>query len=66
MDNKQKKADFQDEYRQSSNFGKNPADDELKIKGDGDLKAQNDEEMEKKEDKETIEDTLRKISSEEE
>jgi hypothetical protein len=40
MENKKKHADFQDEYHKSSNFGKLDADENLKIKGNGDLKIQ--------------------------
>lgn len=67
MSDKKKHADFQDEYRRSSNLGKTTADkeDELKIKGDGKLKAEKDEEMKKKAEKKKIDNTLDDLLSDE-
>ncbi|PHR11984.1 MAG: hypothetical protein COA40_09560 [Aequorivita sp.] len=64
--NKKKHADFQDEYRKSSNFGKFQQKDNLKIKGDGKLKVEKDAEMKYKSEKKKISETLKKINSEEE
>lgn len=68
MENKKKHADFQDEYRKSSNFGKTDSNNEedLKIKGDGELKLKKDEKMKAKSEDKAISKTLNKISSEEE
>ncbi|CAM3401697.1 hypothetical protein [Aequorivita lipolytica] len=66
MENKKKHADFQDEYRKSSNFGKSEKKDKLKIKGDGELKMEKDTEMKSKADKQKISETFKKINSEEE
>lgn len=38
MSKDKKHADFQNEYKKSSNFGKSTKDENLKIDGDGDLK----------------------------
>lgn len=59
-------ADFQDEYKQSSNFPQLNEDEDLEIKGDGKLKMEKDEEMKSKSDKKKVKDTLKTISSEEE
>ncbi|SRX56197.1 hypothetical protein [Aequorivita sp. CIP111184] len=66
MSDKKKHADFQDEYRKSSNFGKLQQDENLKIKGDGELKVENDTEMKLKSEQKKISDTLKEINSEEE
>lgn len=68
MENKKKHADFQDESRRSSNFGKTNANNEedLEIKGDGKLKLEKDEKMKDKSEEKEISKTLNKISSEEE
>lgn len=66
MEKKKKHADFQDEYRKSSNFEKLSENDDLKIKGDGKLKINEDEKMKSEEDKKEIEETLKNISPEEE
>lgn len=66
MEKKKEHADFQDEYRKSSNFGKTDKKDELEIKGDGKLKLEKDDEMKAKADKKKIDKTLNKIKSEEE
>ena len=66
MSDKKKHADFQDEYRKSSNFGKTDKTDELNIKGDGELKLEKDENMKTKAEKKKIDKTLNKIISEEE
>ncbi|MCG2430328.1 hypothetical protein [Aequorivita xiaoshiensis] len=66
MSDKKKHADFQDEYRKSSNFGKTDKPDELNIKGDGELKLEKDENMKTKTEKKKIDKTLNKIISEEE
>lgn len=66
MEKKKKHADFQDEYRKSSNFGKTDKKEDLKIKGDGELKMEKDAEMKAKAEKEKIDKTLNKINSEEE
>lgn len=66
MERKKKHADFQDEYRRSSNFGKSSDDEELEIKGDGKVKLEKDDKMKSKEEKEEVEDILKDINSEEE
>lgn len=66
MEKKKKHADFQDEYRKSSNFEKLSEKDDLKIKGDGKLKIDEDEKMKSEEEKEEIDDALKSVSSEEE
>lgn len=66
MNKKKKHADFQDEYRKSSNFGKTDKKEDLEIKGDGELKLEKDKEMKDKSEKEEIKKTLDKINSEEE
>ena len=66
MTNKKNHADFQDEYRKSSNFGKIQQDENLKIKGDGELKVEKDSEMKNKSEKKEILETLKQINSEEE
>jgi len=68
MERKKKHADFQDEYRKSSNFSKlneNEAD-KLKIKGNGEVKLKKDADMKAKSEKQTIKKTLKDIGSEEE
>jgi len=62
MEKKKEHADFQNEYDRSSNIGKKPGEDRLKIKGDGDLKLKKDKDMKKEEDKEIISDILDDIS----
>lgn len=59
-------ADFQDEYKQSSNFPQLNEDEDLEIKGDGKLKLEKDAEMKAKSDKKKITDILKNIDSEEE
>ncbi len=66
MKDKKKHANFQDEYRKSSNFGKYESNENLKIKGDGELKVEKDAEMKLKSEDELISETLKKINSEEE
>lgn len=66
MSDKKKHADFQDEYRKSSNFGKTDKADELNIKGDGELKLEKDKKMKAMAERKKIENTLNKIISEEE
>lgn len=66
MEKKKEHADFQDEYKRSSNFGKTDAEQEFEIKGDGKLKMEKDDEIKAKEDKKKIDQTLNKISTEEE
>lgn len=66
MENKKKHADFQDESRKSSNFGKADKKEDLEIKGDGKLKMEKDEEMKAESEKKKIDKTLDKIDSEEE
>ncbi|WP_026449866.1 hypothetical protein [Aequorivita capsosiphonis] len=66
MEKKKEHADFQNEYRKSSNFGKTDKKEDLKIKGDGELKMEKDEEMKSKSEKKKISDTLKKVNSEEE
>lgn len=68
MERKKKDADFQDEYRKSSNFSKlnENESEKLKVKGDGDVKLKEDSKMKAKADKETIDETLKDINSEEE
>ncbi|WP_310991888.1 hypothetical protein [Aequorivita marina] len=61
-----KHADFQDEYRKSSNFGKTDRKKNLKIKGDGELKLEKDNEMKAKTEKKRIKKSLDKLTSEEE
>jgi hypothetical protein len=65
MSTKKKHADFQDEYRKSSNFGKSQPNENLKIKGDGELKVEKDAEMKSKSEDKKIADTLKKINTEE-
>ncbi len=66
MSNKKRHADFQDEYRKSSNFGKSPTNENLKIKGDGELKVEKDAKMKSKSEKKKISEALKKINLEEE
>jgi hypothetical protein len=66
MSDKKKHADFQDEYRKSSNFGKLQQTENLKIKGDGALKVEKDAEMKSKSEERKISETLKKINLEEE
>lgn len=66
MSDKKKHADFQDDYRKSSNFGKTDKAEELNIKGDGELKLEKDENMKTKAERKKIDNTLNKIISEEE
>ncbi len=66
MEKKKDHADFQDEYKQSSNFGKTDKEEEFEIKGDGKLKMEKDNEMKAKDDKKKIDKTLNKIKLEEE
>lgn len=66
MSDKKKHADFQDEYRKSSNFGKTDKKEELKIKGDGELKLANDDEMKAEAEKKKVSEALKEIRSEEE
>ena len=66
MNDKKKHADFQDEYRKSSNFGKFQQEENLKIKGDGELKVEKDAEMKNKSERKKISQTLKEINSEEE
>lgn len=66
MEKKKTHADFQDESRKSSNFGKTDKNEDFEIKGDGILKMEKDDEMKKKSEKKKIEQTLNKINSEEE
>lgn len=66
MEKKKDHADFQDEYRKSSNFGKTDKKEDLKIKGDGELKMEKDDEMEKKSEKKEIDKTIKDLMSEEE
>lgn len=66
MSDKKKHADFQDEYRKSSNFGKLQPEEDLKIKGDGELKVEKDAEMKSKSEKKKISETMKKINLEEE
>lgn len=66
MERKKKHADFQDEYRKSSNFGRINKEDNLKIKGDGKIKMEKDAEMKARSEKKKISQTLKKIESEEE
>ena len=65
MSDKKKHADFQDEYRKSSNFGKLQQTENLKIKGDGALKVEKDAEMKSKSEERKISETLKKINLEE-
>ena len=64
MQNKKEHADFQDEYKRSSNFGTTENDENLEIKGNGDLKLEKDDKMKAKEEKETIKKTLKEINTE--
>ncbi|AFL82153.1 hypothetical protein Aeqsu_2702 [Aequorivita sublithincola DSM 14238] len=66
MTEKKKHADFQDEYRKSSNFGKAEEKENLNIKGDGELKMEKDEAMKSKSEEKKIAETLKTINSEEE
>ena len=66
MEKKKEHADFQDEYKQSSNFGKSDREEEFEIKGDGMLKLEKDDEMKAKEKKMKIDQTLNIIKTEEE
>lgn len=66
MERKKEHADFQNEYRRSSNFGKAEEKEDLEIKGDGKLKMEKDEKMKEKAEKKKIEKTLNKIDLEEE
>lgn len=68
MEKNKKHADFQDESRRSSNFGKTDASNEedLEIKGDGKLKLEKDEKMKAKSEESEISKTLNTLSSEEE
>ena len=64
MSEKKKHADFQDEYRKSSNFGKIQQSEDLKIKGDGELKVVKDAEMKTKSEERKISETLNFLVSE--
>lgn len=64
MEKKKEHADFQDEYRKSSNFGKTDKKKELEIKGDGKLKMEKDMEMQSEAEKKKISDTLKDIKPE--
>ncbi|MDN3723482.1 hypothetical protein QRD02_03735 [Aequorivita sp. SDUM287046] len=66
MKKNKKHADFQDDYRKSSNFGKIVEEDKLKIKGDGELKLNKDKAMKTKSENEKISETFKKLNSEEE
>jgi hypothetical protein len=61
MTKRKEHADFQDEYRKSSNFGKKNKKEKLKIKGDGVLKMEKDDEMKAKSEKKKIDKALDKI-----
>lgn len=58
MEKKKKHADFQNEYRRSSNIGKNKEEDKLKTTGDGGLKLTRDEEMKEKSQDEKISEVM--------
>ncbi|NLN25297.1 MAG: hypothetical protein GX163_06555 [Bacteroidetes bacterium] len=58
MEKKKKHADFQNEYRRSSNIGKKEYEEQLRIKGDGDLKLTRDEEMKVKSQDEKISEVM--------
>lgn len=58
MEKKKKHADFQNEYRRSSNIGKKENEEQLRIKGDGDLKLTRDEEMKEKSQDEKISEVM--------
>ena len=68
MENKKKHADFQDEYRKSSNFSKlnENESEKLKIKGDGEVKLDEDSKMKAKSEQQTIANTFKEIGLEEE
>lgn len=61
MEKKKEHADFQDEYRKSSNFGKADKKEELEVKGDGELKMEKDDKMKTKAIKKKISETLKGI-----
>lgn len=65
MTDKKKHADFQDEYRKSSNFGKLQSEENLKIKGDGELKVEKVTDMKSKAEQKKISQTLKGINTEE-
>ncbi len=55
-------ADFQSNYRRSSNFGgKVKGDEKLKVAGDGEVKLQKDSDMISKEEKQKISDAMDKM-----
>ncbi|WP_031429000.1 hypothetical protein [Flavimarina sp. Hel_I_48] len=60
QENTKKHADFQDSYRQSSNFNSSVKDEDFKIKKNGKLKLEKEEEKDSLEgtDKERINDAL--------
>ena len=66
MEKKKKHADFQDEYRKSSNFGKITKEEDFKIKGDGEVKLKEDKAMKDRSEKKKISETLKEINPEEE
>lgn len=66
MEKKKKHADFQDDYHKSSNFGKAPEEEKLKIKGDGKLKIEKDKENKSKKENKESSDALQNGDSEEE
>ena len=65
MEKKKEHADFQDDYHKSSNFGKDPEEDKLKVKGDGKLKIEKEENKSKKDNEESS-DSLKNRDLEEE
>ena len=61
-ENKKDHADFQSEYRRSSNFsGEHSEEEELKIKGDGKVKLEKDSKMISKDEKMKIADAMDKM-----
>ncbi|MBT0608674.1 hypothetical protein [Aequorivita echinoideorum] len=67
MEKKEKKyADFQDDYKRSSNFNKVVKPDDLNIAGNGKVKLDEDKKAKAEEDKKKISDAFEKIDSEEE
>jgi len=59
-ENKKDHANFQDDYRKSSNFSREAKDENLKVAGDGEVKMASEENM-KESDKKKIADAMDKM-----
>lgn len=61
MENNKKHADFQNNYRRSSNFQKIVPEEEFEVQGEGELKMADDNDANKELDKEKIADAMDKF-----